>query len=67
MTDANADGGAGAGTGVIVVSAVLSFLIVTPVGGLLMDLNWTQAVLIGGFSAVISATAATITGRRAGE
>ncbi|GAB6880230.1 hypothetical protein JCM17823_25040 [Halorubrum gandharaense] len=57
----------GPGTGIMVASAVLSFLLITPIAVYLLDLNWTQAVLVGGFAALISAFSAVISGRRMTE
>ena len=54
----------GPGTGVMVASAVLSFLLITPIAVYLLDLNWTQAVLVGGFAGLISAFSAVISARR---
>ncbi|KDS90670.1 hypothetical protein FK85_11475 [Halorubrum saccharovorum] len=45
---------------------VVTFLIITPVAGTLLGFNWTQAVLIGGFSGSVAVLSAWLTARRAG-
>ncbi|WP_434521369.1 hypothetical protein [Halorubrum sp. AS12] len=59
MTDASADLGSTLG------ALTVSFLLVTLVAGTLLDFNWTQAVLIGGFAAVVAVASAWLTDRRA--
>ncbi|QAU13637.1 hypothetical protein EKH57_13430 [Halorubrum sp. BOL3-1] len=60
MTDADASADLGSTTGALVVT----FLLVTPVAGTLLDFNWTQAVLLGGFAGVTAVISAWLTARR---
>lgn len=59
MTDASADLASTLG------ALTVSFLLVTLVAGTLLDFNWTQAVLLGGFAAVVAVASAWLTDRRA--
>lgn len=45
----------------------LAFLLVTLVAGTLLEFNWTQAVLFGGFAGVVAAASAWLTDRRADD
>ena len=40
--------------------------LVTLVAGTLLDFNWTQAVLLGGFAGAVAVASAWLTERRAG-
>ncbi|ELZ46584.1 hypothetical protein C463_03939 [Halorubrum californiense DSM 19288] len=62
MTDADAS----AGLASTLVALTVAFLLVTLVSGTLLDFNWTQAVLIGGFAGVVAVVSAWLTDRRAG-
>ncbi|WP_096394613.1 hypothetical protein [Halorubrum trapanicum] len=43
----------------------IAFLVVALVAGTLLDFNWTQAVLLGGFAGVVAVASAWLTDRRA--
>ena len=62
MTDANASADLGSTLGALTVA----FLLVTLVAGTLLEFNWTQAVLLGGFAGVAAVASAWLTERRAG-
>ena len=59
------DGPTGPGLGAVIFSMVLSFTLVTVAGIYFGDINSTQAVLVGGAAAVVSAIVAVKTGKRA--
>ncbi|RLM72367.1 hypothetical protein [Halorubrum sp. Atlit-26R] len=61
MSDANALADLGSTIGALTVA----FLVVTLVAGTLLDFNWTQAVLLGGFAGVVAVASAWLTDRRA--
>ena len=61
MSDANASADLGSTLGALTVA----FLVVTLVAGTLLDFNWTQAVLLGGFAGVVAVASAWLTDRRA--
>lgn len=61
MTDADAN----ASLASTLVALTVAFLLVTLVSGTLLDFNWTQAVLIGGFAGVVAVVSAWLTDRRA--
>jgi hypothetical protein len=62
MTDANAS----ADLGSTIAALTVAFLFVTLVAGTLLDFNWTQAVLLGGFAGAVAVASAWLTERRAG-
>ena len=62
MTDANASADLGSTLGALTVA----FLLVTLVAGTLLEFNWTQAVLLGGFAGVAAVASAWLTERRGG-
>ncbi|WP_418280917.1 hypothetical protein [Halorubrum sp. DTA98] len=55
------------GLGAVLAAAIVSFLVIVPVATYLLGFNTTQAVLIGGFSALVAAFAAVRSGRRAAQ
>ena len=59
MPDANASLASTVG------ALTVAFLVVTLVAGTLLDFNWTQAVLLGGFAGVVAVASAWLTDRRA--
>ncbi|MDZ5812644.1 hypothetical protein U4E84_14950 [Halorubrum sp. AD140] len=61
MTDSDATTDSIAPT---LVAVVVAFTLVTLVSGYLLEANWTQAVLVGGFASVVAATSAWLTARR---
>ncbi|GAA0714419.1 NhaP-type Na+/H+ and K+/H+ antiporter [Halorubrum trapanicum] len=61
MTDASADLASTLG------ALTVAFLLVALVAGTLLDFNWTQAVLLGGFAAVVAVASAWLTDRRADD
>ncbi|TKX75290.1 hypothetical protein EXE46_03830 [Halorubrum sp. GN11_10-6_MGM] len=63
MTDADASADLGSTLGALTVA----FVLVTLVAGTLLDFNWTQAVLLGGFAGVMAVASAWLTERRAGD
>ena len=62
MSDANASADLGSTLGALTVA----FLVVTLVAGTLLDFNWTQAVLLGGFAGAVAVASAWLTEQRAG-
>jgi len=51
----------------LVGAVVTAFIVITPVMGLLLGFNWTQAVLIGGAGGVVAGASAALTARRADD
>ena len=50
----------------LIGAVVTAFIVITPLMALLLGLNWTQAVLVGGAGSVIAAASAALTARRSG-
>ena len=48
----------------LIGAVVTAFIVITPVMGLLLGFNWTQAVLMGGAGGIVAAASAARTARR---
>ncbi|SNR31134.1 hypothetical protein [Halorubrum vacuolatum] len=65
MSGSSGGESAGPGLGSVIAAMVFTFVTVSLLGIYLGDINSTQAVLIGGAGAVVSAIVAVKTGKRA--
>ena len=61
----DSDSPAGLTLAALIGAVVTAFIVTTPILALVVGLNWTQAVLIGGAGSVVAAASASLTTRRA--